>query len=295
MSETRKIGRHTIDISNVDKVFYPKAGITKGNVINYYRKIGETMLPYLKERPLIMHRFPDGIAEEGFYQKEKPDYFPRWFGETTVNLAKGGSQTLVVVNDISSLVYLANQGVLEFHSWLSRKDKASYPERLLFDLDPPKKSKDGFSLVKFAAYRLRDLLYEKKLQPFVMSTGSHGLHIVVPIIRHHGFDTVREYMKKIAEQLSEKYSEKITVEARKNKRRGRLFLDYMRNAYGQTSIVPYSLRALPGAPVAVPLDWDELPSLSDPQKYTIKNIFKRLARKNDPWKDLFKKSKKLNM
>jgi bifunctional non-homologous end joining protein LigD len=102
-------------------------------------------------------------------------------------------------------------------------------------------------------------------------------------------------MKKIAEQLSEKYSEKITVEARKNKRRGRLFLDYMRNAYGQTSIVPYSLRALPGAPVAVPLDWDELPSLSDPQKYTIKNIFKRLARKNDPWKDLFKKSKKLNM
>lgn len=295
MSKTIKIDSHRIEISNLDKVFYPKAGVSKGNVIEYYEKIGKVMLQYVKERPIVMHRFPDGIKGEDFYQKERPDYFPGWVGKTTVKLAQDGTQTLVVANNMTCLIYLADQGVLVFHSWLSKRNRASHPDRLVFDLDPPKKGKEGFSLVKFAAYKLRDILREKNLHPFVMSTGSHELHIVAPINPSHNFDKVREFAKNVAEDLSDKNPDELTVEARKNKRRGRLFIDYMRNAYGQTSVFPYSLRALPEAPVAAPLDWDELPSFSDPQKYTIKNIFRRLAKKKDPWDNIFKKAKKLKV
>jgi len=293
MGETWNIDSHRIHISNMEKVFYPDSGSTKGDVISYYKKISKTLLPYVKDRPIVMHRFPDGIKEDGFYQKERSDYFPGWIGRTRVKLAQGGSQTLVIANNRASLIYLANQGVLVFHGWLSRKDRISYPDRLIFDLDPPSKSKEGFTQVKFAAYKLRDIFRDTGMHPFVMSTGSHGLHIVVPIRRHHDFDAVREYARETAVQLAEKYPGEITVETRKNKRRGRLFLDYMRNAYGQTSVVPYSLRALPGSPVAVPLDWEELPSFSDPKKYTSHNIFQRLGKKKDPWKDFFSKAKRM--
>jgi len=290
-----KIDNHTIELSNLDKVFYPRANITKGDVIDYYQRISETMMPYLKDRPIVMHRFPDGIKKESFYQKDVPDYFPGWIGHKKIKLEKGGSQALVVVKNTSNILYIANQGVLVFHGWLSKKEKPHHPDRLIFDLDPPKKDKEGFSLIKFAAYKLRDIFKGENLYLFVMSTGSQGLHVAIPITAEHNFDKVRSFAAGIAEKLAKKYPEKFTIEHRKSKRGGKIFIDYLRNAYGQTSVVPYSLRALPDAPVATPLDWQELHSVSEPRKYNLRNIFMRLGRKKDPWQNFFKKAKRLNL
>jgi bifunctional non-homologous end joining protein LigD len=208
-------------------------------------------------------------------------------------LEKDGKQELVIIEKKDDLLYLANQGTLVFHSWLSQKQNVNKPDKLIFDLDPPKNS--GFQIVKFAAYKLRDIFTKNKLNPFVMTTGSKGLHVIIPIKPKHDFDKVREFAKKTAEELADKYPDKLTTEVRKEKRKARILLDYLRNAFGQTGVAPYSLRAIKNAPIATPLDWAELPSLNDPQKYNISNIFKRLGQKSDPWENIYKKAKDLKL
>ncbi|MBD3359081.1 MAG: ATP-dependent DNA ligase [Candidatus Buchananbacteria bacterium] len=293
MTETKKvkINKKTIELSNLDKTFYPEAKYNKGDVIDYYDKIADFMLPHLKNRLVVMQRFPDGIKKSGFYQKETPDYFPVWIKTKKINLEKDGKQELVIIEKKADLVYLANQGTLIFHIWLSQKQNVNKPNKLIFDLDPPPNS--GFKIVKFAAYKLKDIFEKKKLNTFVMTTGSKGLHVIIPIKPKHDFDKVREFAKKTAEELADKYPDKLTTEVRKEKRKGRILLDYLRNAFGQTGVAPYSLRAIKKAPIATPIDWSELSSINDPQKYNLSNIFKRLGQKSDPWKKIYKKAKDL--
>ncbi len=294
-SKKIKINKHAIELSSLDKVYYPKSDITKGEVIDYYKKISKYMLPHLRDRLLVMQRFPDGIGEEGFYHKQIPDYFPGWIGHKTIKLEQGDKQTLVSVDGKEDLIYIADQGTLVFHIWLCRRDKLKHPDKIIFDLDPPGSGKKDFETVKFAARELRKVFKNKGLRPFVMTTGSKGLHVVMPIKPRHNFDTIREFAKKTSKELVEKYPKKFTLETRKNKRKGRLFLDYLRNAYGQTSVAPYSLRAIEGAPVATPLGWNELSSLRSAQKYNMENIFRRLGSKKDPWKDFYKNAKDLKL
>jgi len=287
MSEnTMKMGKYTIDMSNLDKKMYPKSGKTKQDVIEYYKEIAPYMLTHIKQRPLVMHRFPDGIEGEDFYQKAVPDYFPDWINRTKISLKEGGSEYLVVVEKAADLVYLANQACLVPHVWLCRENNVDNPDKLVFDLDP---SGDDFGEVKFAALKLKKILEEKGLTSYVMTTGSKGLHVTVPIKPDYSFDKVRDYAEEVAWQLAKDYPDRLTIESRKVKREGRLLLDYMRNAFGQTSVAPYALRALPGAPVAAPLDWEELKrSELNPRSYNINNIFRRLSQKEDPWKDIFR-------
>lgn len=294
MSEkTIKMGKYSIALSNLDKKMYPKSGITKKNVINFYKNIAPFMLPHIKQRPLVMHRFPDGIEGEDFYQKAVPNYFPDWIKRTKITLKEGGFEYLVVVEKAADLVYLANQACLVPHVWLSREDNVENPDKLVFDLDP---SGDDFGEIKFAAFKLKKVLEEKGLISYVMTTGSKGLHVTIPIKPDHSFKTVREYAEEIAWQLAKDYPDRLTTESRKVKRKSRLLLDYMRNAYGQTSVVPYALRALPGAPVAAPLDWKELKrSQLNPQTYNLNNIFRRLSQKEDPWKNIFRNRNKLKI
>lgn len=287
-----KAGRHVIETSKEDKVFFPGDGGTKGDLIGYYKDIAETMLYYLKDRPLTMHRYPDGIKKEDFYQKEVPDYFPKWITTAKIKLKGDGGQKQVVCNNTATLIYITDQACITPHTWLSKKDKLSHPDRLIFDLDP---SDNEFSKVRKAARKLKDILEEIGLTPFVMTTGSRGLHVVSPLDRSANFDRVREIAKQISKALVEKYPEDLTTQSRKNKRGGRIFLDYLRNAYGQTSVPPYAVRAKPGAPVATPLNWDEIGSSKlDPQSYNIKNIFKRLGRKDDPWKGIGKRASSIS-
>lgn len=271
----------TIEVSNPDKVFFPGEGITKGEVVDYYRRVAEVMLPHLEDRPLSMHRFPDGIGAESFFQKEVPDYFPDWVRRVTVR-KEGGRVTHVVCEDAPTLVYLADQACLTPHVWLSRADRPDHPDRLVLDLDPPD---GGVAETRSAAQATRDLLRELGLECFLMTTGSRGYHVMVPLDRRAGFDTVRGFARRVAQLLVAREPERLTTEHRKNRRGPRVFLDYFRNGYAQTTVAPYSLRARPGAPVATPIDWEEL-SGTDPESYTIRNLFRRLAQKHDPWERL---------
>lgn len=283
MSELTVEGR-AVAVTNEDRVLFPEAGITKGELVDYYRRIAERMLPHVKGRPVVMQRFPRGIHEGGFVQQQIPDYFPEWIERVTVPKETGGEITHVLINNAATLVYLANQGCITPHVWLSRQETLRRPDRLIFDLDPP----DGdFELVRRTAMRFRRLLTQRELAPFVMTTGSRGLHVTVPLVPEAAFDEVRGLARALAEELAAGYPGELTVEQRKDKRAGRLFLDTLRNAYGQTAVPPYAVRPLPGAPVATPLDWPELdnPDLNA-RSYTIENVFRRLGQKDDPWQDI---------
>jgi len=272
-----------VEISHPDKVLFPDDGITKLDMADYYRKISAVALRHYRDRALSMHRYPDGIDEGDFFQKNISDYFPDWIDRETLP-KKDGEVTHVVANNAATLVYLANQACITPHLALSRVDRPEHPDRMIFDLDP---SDDDFDKVRNTARHLRKLLDDLKLTSFVQTTGSRGLHVVVPLNREADFDEVRKFSHRVCRTLGEQHPDLMTVEQRKAKRGNRVFLDDLRNAYGQTSVAPYAVRARAGAPIATPLEWDEVGESSlTPQKYRIGNIFRRLAQRKDPWADI---------
>jgi bifunctional non-homologous end joining protein LigD len=287
----RKFGSYAFESAREDKIFFPNDHITKGDVIAYYEKIAEFMLPHIKDRPLILRRFPDGIQAEGFFQQKAADYFPDWLPRIMMTKADGEVMH-PAADKKADLVYLANQGVIVFHALLSRSDKPDTPDQIVFDLDPP--AADDFDLVRNTALELRDLLDELGLAAFVKTSGSRGLHVVCPLRRNHRFKQTRHFAGEVARHLAAKNPGELTTAQAKDRRKGRLFLDTIRNSYGHGMVSPYSLRALPAAPVATPLDWEEVGQKSlRPDHYTISNIFKRLAQKRDPWQAMRRRARDL--
>lgn len=280
---TVSLDGHEIGLSNLTKVLFPGSGSTKGDIVDYYARIAETALPYYRDRALSMQRFPDGIEAEGFFQKNVPEHFPDWVDRVRLP-TEDGHVTYVVANDTATLVYIANQGCITPHLSLARRDRPQHPDRLVIDLDP---STHDFGRVCFAAKRLKALLDEIELTSFVQTTGSRGLHVVVPLDRSGDFDVARRFARALVERLAARHPDELTTAQRKSERGEAVFLDYLRNAYGQTAVGPYAVRAIEGAPVATPLDWSELDSADlGPQKYTIGNIFKRLGQTDDPWQGM---------
>jgi bifunctional non-homologous end joining protein LigD len=290
MAPTVEIDGHEIALSNTDKILFPEAKVSKGDLIDYYRNVAPTMLPHIAGRPLSLQRYPDGIEAGGFMQKNASDYFPDWVRRA--RLAKeDGEVDYVVAEDAATLVYLANQACITLHAGLFRIDRIDHPDMMVLDLDP---SDDDFGKVKRAAKDARMLLDETGLTSFVQTTGSRGLHVCVPLDRSATFDEVREVASSLAETLAARHPDERTTEQRKAKRGDRVFLDVARNAYGQTVVAPYSVRARPEASVATPLDWKELDSSQlTPRRYTVRNLFRRLTRKPDPWADLHKHAQSL--
>lgn len=281
-----RIGGHTVELSNLNKVFFPESGITKGDVIEYYRRVAGTMLPHVRDRVISMERWPDGIQGEGFYHKEVPDYFPSWIHTATVEKADGSNRQ-VIIDDAATLVYLADQACLTPHVWLSRFRSLRRPDRLVFDLDPPDPWEIAFDDVRWAARLIRDLLADLGLPSGVMTSGSRGLHVYVVLDAKAEFNEVKHFARSVAELLAHRHPQRLTTEVRKDRRGSRIFIDYLRNAYAQTTVAPYAIRARPGAPVATPLDWDELSSSGlGPRTYTLENLFRRLGQKHDPWAGL---------
>ncbi|MFJ5263230.1 non-homologous end-joining DNA ligase [Streptomyces sp. NPDC088387] len=279
------MGGRTVAVSHPDKEMFPEDGITKAELIDYYRTVARPMLTHIRDRPLVMERYPDGYLGRSFYHKDVPGHFPDWI--RTVEVAKeGGSLTMVVCDDTATLVYLANQACLTPHPWLSPADDLDRPDRLVFDLDPAD-VEDAFETVRWTARTLRELLTELGLRPALMTTGSRGLHLLVPLERGPDFDTVRNFAHAVADVLAGRHDDRLTTEPRKKKRRDRLYLDVQRNAYAQTSVAPYAVRARPHAPVATPLDWAELddPELG-PRSWTLRTLPERLDTHGDPWKGL---------
>jgi len=189
------VGKYKIELSNEEKVLFPEEGITKADVIDYYKNIADIMLPHIKERPVTMQRFPDGIDGKSFYQHEVSDYFPNWIEQIEIEKKEGGKVTQVLCNKKATLIYLANQACLTPHIWFSRSQKLNFPDRLIFDLDPPG---EDFEPVLFAAKTLHDILKgELRLSAFAMTTGSQGMHVVTPLDEKEGFETTRNFAQSV--------------------------------------------------------------------------------------------------
>jgi len=289
----RRYGRYGFESANEDKIFFPDAEICKGGVIDYYERIADLLLPHLRDRPLVLQRFPDGIEEEGFYQKQIGSHFPHWIDTVRVELrSTGDSQTLVVCNKKATLAYLADQGVLTLHPWLSRRDRLDHPDLLVIDLDPPA---GRFEPARQAALHLRKLLGELELPGFPKLTGSTGIHVVVPLDRRADFDTVRDFAARAMSLLEARHPDELTTAQRKVDRGDRVYLDVGRNAYGQTAVAPWSLRPLRKAPIAAPVAWSDLerPGIG-PRDYTLQNVFRRIAQREDPWAKLRRRRRSLD-
>lgn len=282
---TRRYGRRSVETSREEKLLFARSGLSKGDLIDYYERAWPRLAPLLADRPLVLERHPDGIDEAGFYQKQVGDHFPEELDRVKVKLRSGGTQTLAVCNAKADLVFLADQACIALHPWLSRTDRLEVPDQLVFDLDPPGKDADApFRPVRAAALRCRDLLGELGLASALKTTGSRGLHLVVPLRRENDFDAVRDFARSCARELARRHPDTLTTETRVAKRGGRLYLDVARNAYGQTAVAAWSVRALPGAPLAMPLTWAELEAGGiDARSFRLADSRERLEGP-DPWK-----------
>lgn len=276
---------------NLDKVLYPEDKITKRKILEYYQKNAELILRYFKNRPITLQRFPNGIKEEGFFQKNANYFFPKWIKTLPILKQNKEPISLIICNNKSTLFYLVNLGVLSFHLWLSKQDNLNKPDRLIFDLDP---SSNSFKDVIKAAKILKRVIEDLNLTPFVMTTGSKGLHVIIPIKKEKDFSFTHEISKKIAMIAFEKNPDLLTLKLTKKERKNKVFIDYIRNSYGQTTIAPYSLRAIRKAPIATPLYWDELNNKNlNAQSYNIDNIEKKLKQDKDPFREISTKAKSL--
>ncbi len=281
---TVRAGRRAVTITHADRVVFPDAGLTKLDLARHYAEVGGAMVPHVRGRPLALQVFPRGIAEDGHFLKDAPRHFPGWIRTTVVPKREGGTIRQVLGDDVATLVYLAGQNAVTPHVWTSRADRLERPDRVVFDLDPPGGS---FDAVRAAARAAGDLLRDLGLRPFAMTTGSRGLHVVAPLRRTAGYEAVHAFARAAAEALAAGDPGGLTVEFRRAKRGDRIYIDVARNGYGQHAVAPYAVRALPAAPVATPLRWEELddPAL-DPQGWTITTIGDRLADGGDPWRDI---------
>lgn len=280
-----------VAITHPDRELFPASAnheaITKGDLIDYYAEMAPVMVPHLDGRPLTLTRFPGGIDEEGFIQQNFATSLPDWMDRVDVPRKSGaGSVVHPVVARDEALVWAANQDCVTLHAWLSRQPHLDAPDRLVFDLDP---AGDDFAVVRATARAVADVLQELGLTAYVQTTGSRGLHVVAPLRGSAGFDTAREFARAVAGLVVDDDPLHRTCEIRKGNRGGRVYVDIMRNAYGQTAVAPYAVRALPGAPVATPLEWDELdvPGLR-PDGFTLRHVPRRMTERGDPWADMYR-------
>ena len=274
----------TVEITHPEKVLFPRDGITKADLADYYERVAEWMLPHVRNRPISMQRFPAGVEEPGFFHKDIPAYFPSWIRRVEVPKARG-TITHVVASDAASLIYLVGQNTITPHVWLSRADRVWQPDRMVIDLDPAPGT--DFASVRRAARRTGELLRELGFTPFAQVTGSKGIHVWTPLRRRARHDEVRAFAGDIGRVLAARHPDHLTTEFRKAKRDGRILVDTARNTYAQTAVPPYAVRPRPGAPVATPIDWEELSdSKLRPDRWTMRNVLRRLRAKGDPWTDI---------
>jgi bifunctional non-homologous end joining protein LigD len=293
---TLNAGRRRVRLGNPGKELFGPGGVTKRGLADHYRSVAPLMLPHLRGRPLTLHRFPDGIdpgpsGTGGFFQKRRPDSAPDWVRGVRVEREQGGTLTMPVCEDTATLLWLADQAVVTPHPWPSRADRPRHPDRMVVDLDP---ARDDFPAVRRAARAVGEVLDEIGLSGHLMTTGSRGLHVVVPLRREADVDAVRDLARGAAEVAARRRPRELTTEVRKDARGGRLFLDVLRNAYAQHAVAPYAVRALPDAPVAVPVAWAELADVPSARAWTVRTLPERLAGLpdgRDPWHGLARRAR----
>jgi bifunctional non-homologous end joining protein LigD len=291
-TETIDVGRRTISVSHADRVLFGAAGVTKLDLARYYATVGEAMVPHVRERPLALQVFPGGVEGDGHFLKNAPQHFPSWIKRAPVPKRGGGTIHQVLANEPAALAYLAGQNATTPHIWTSRADRLERPDRIVFDLDP---ADQDFAEVRATARALGELLRELGFEPFAMTTGSRGLHVVVALRRTEDYKAVYEFAHAVADALTAEDPDNLTTAFRREKRGERLFVDVNRNAYGQHAVAPYAVRAKPNAPVATPLHWDELNDGGlDPQGWTVATLPARVEELGrDPWHDIARSARAL--
>ena len=273
-------GDITVACTNTDRVVDSDSAITKGDVLAYYADVASVMVPELRRRPLTIERFTKGVDAGGFYQKHAQKHYPAWIDRVPV---KGKTPVTYPICDTpAALVYFANQGGFVFHVWTSRAEALNHPDMIVFDLDPPER---GLDLVRRAAHLIRELLDALGLPAFVKTTGSKGLHVVTPLDGTATYEQVGALCAAISALLVARHPDLLTTEFYKKDRKGRLFLDTMRNTFGATVVAPYSLRGRPNAPVSAPITWDEVDTVA-PNEIRLRDVRARLDRIGDPWSAL---------
>ncbi len=270
-----------VALTNPTRVYFRDAGVTKRDLARHYERVGDLMLPHIEGRPLTLLRCPEGTSGECFYQKHLAEGVPRTLGSVDVQERDGSVETYVTADSVAGLVTLAQLGCLEIHPWGSKTSHLHEPDRLIFDLDPSPEV--GWDSVVFAATELRDILRGLGLDSFVRLTGGKGLHVVVPIAPELSWPAAKALTRAVARLTSDRNPGLYTINPLKERRVGRIFIDYLRNGFGSTAIASYSTRARPDAPVAVPIEWDELTPDARPV-YTVFSLRARLATQpRDPW------------
>jgi bifunctional non-homologous end joining protein LigD len=278
-----------VTYTHTEKLMYPEVGITKGDVLEFYRRIAPRLLPYLRDRPATLERLPEGMDGPDaphFWQKRTPDFYPEWIERVVLPSEDGTEVPYVLVNDEATLLYLVNQGTLTFHVGFSRITDLDRPDCVLFDLDPGQAS---FTDAVAVAKALRVALRAEGHEAFVKTSGKTGLHVLVPWERAVEYAEARAWALGMAQRVVEALSDQATVERGKAKRGRRVYIDVIQNAKGHHAVPPYVLRAVPGAPVSTPLRWQELTPHLAPRAYNLKTIFRRLARQqHDPMTGLLR-------
>lgn len=282
--ELLEIEGKTIQISNPEKVLWPISGYTKRDLVNYYLKIAPYILPYIKDRPLTLNRFPEGINSAGFYQKDTNRLFPNW-----IKRYKHKGVEYLICNEAASLVYLAQLTCVEINPWLSVIETKENPDYVVVDLDP---IEIEFNNVIETAICVHEMLNKVKIYNFCKTTGKRGLHIYIPIEPIYTYFQTKTFAEIIAYKTNQILPKTTSIIRDPLKRIGRVYVDFLQNGQSKTVVAPYSLRPVEGAPVATPLLWSEVKPGLDPSAFNIATINKRLKQKKDPFMEmLFKKNK----
>jgi bifunctional non-homologous end joining protein LigD len=281
-SQWVQLGKRKVELSNLSKVLYPEDSVIKAEVVEYYNTVAPTMLNHIKGRPLTLIRYPDGIHGESFYQKNRPDWAPDWL--EFVSLGSEEKKDYILATEPASLIWLANLASLEIHQMHCTKPAFDHPDYMVFDLDPP----EGYDFKKLIpiALNLRDHIAEHGYYPFVKTTGGKGLHLIVPVEPRWDFSTVFEAASLIAKPFVEQYSKETTLQIKKDSRHGRVLIDIYRNRNGQSIISPYSLRGREGAPVSMPVPWEELEGIESSKAFTIHSVIQKLKQEGDAWEGI---------
>jgi bifunctional non-homologous end joining protein LigD len=269
-----------VKLSNLEKVFWPDEGWTKGDLIAYYRAVAPWLVPWLRDRPVVLTRFPDGIQGKSFFQKDAPDHAPGWV--RTKRLWSERTQREIdyfVCDDEAGLTYLANLATIPLHIWASRVAALDRPDWCVLDLDP---KEAPFRDVVTLARAAHELCEELELPSFVKTSGSTGLHVLIPLGAKHGYDEARSFAELLARVLVAEHPEIATVTRLPEKRGGKVYLDFVQNGPGRLIVSPFCVRPLPGAPVSTPLEWKEVNARLDPKRFTIRTVPARLKKKGDP-------------
>jgi bifunctional non-homologous end joining protein LigD len=267
-------------VTNADKVFWPEDGFTKGDLVAYYEGIAEWLLPYLKDRPVVLTRYPDGIHGKSFFQKDAPGYAPDWLRlETMWSEHAEREIRYFVLDDLESLLYVANMGTIPLHVWSSRVAALERPDWCILDLDP---KGAPFADVVTIARHIRALCDAAGIPTFVKTSGSTGLHVLIPLGARYTYEQSRTLAELLARFTAKSLPEIATIVRAVGEREGKVYLDYLQNGHGRLLVAPFCVRPLPGAPVSMPLEWRHVNARLKLRRYNIRSARRRMREHGDP-------------